>query len=205
MNDLIQTVKSLSMAVRPLLADLASTIFFAILIAVTGNVFLATGIGMAIGIGQIAVLKWLGRPIFIMQWMSLALVIVFGSLTLYFHDPRFVIVKFTIAHVAIGAAMLQPNWMSRYLPAIVTDTLSKAELTLYSAMWPVMMFALAAVSLYIGLEYGVKAWAWFSATIPGAAPWVLFGLQYVAIRFHVRSILKRRAMAASASTTVATA
>jgi intracellular septation protein A len=194
MKDLIETVKSLSMAVRPLIADLASTIFFAILIAVTGNVYLATGIGMAIGVGQLAFQKLRGKPIFIMQWMSLALVIVFGSLTLYFHDPRFVIVKFTIAHVAIGAAMLQPNWMSRYLPPIVTDTLSKVELTLYSAMWPVMMFGLAAVSLYIGLEMGVKAWAWFNLTIPSAAPWVLFGLQYVAIRFHVRSILKRRAM-----------
>jgi hypothetical protein len=108
-----------------------------------------------------------------------------------------VIVKFTIAHVAIGAAMLQPNWMSRYLPPIVTDTLSKLELTLYSAMWPVMMFGLAAVSLYIGLEMGLTAWTWFNATIPGFAPWVLFGVQYAAIRIHVRSILKRRAMAAA--------
>jgi intracellular septation protein A len=192
MNDLIQTVKSLSMAVRPLIADLASTIFFAILIAVTGNVYLATGIGMAIGVGQLAFQKLRGKPIFIMQWMSLALVIVFGSLTLYFHDPRFVIVKFTIAHVAIGAAMLQPNWMSRYLPQIVTDTLSKAELTLYSAMWPVMMAGLAAANLYIGFEMGVAAWTWFLATVPVAAPWVLFGIQYAIIRLRVGSIRRRR-------------
>ncbi|HEY1709013.1 MAG TPA: septation protein IspZ [Rhizomicrobium sp.] len=205
MNDFLQSIKALSLAVRPLVADLASTIFFAVLIAVTGNVYLATGIGMAIGIGQLAVQKLIGKQIFIMQWMSLALVIVFGSLTLYLHDPRFVIVKFTIAHVAIGAAMLQPNWMSRYLPPIVTDTLSKLELTLYSAMWPVMMFGLAAVSLYIGLEDGLKAWIAFNLVVPSAAPWVLFGLQYLAIRFHVKSVLKRRAMETSAPTTVVTA
>ncbi len=101
------------------------------------------------------------QPVYTMQWMSLALVIVFGTLTLYLHDPRFVMVKFTIAHIAIGAAMIKPNWMSRYLPQIVTDNLSKFELTLYSAMWPVMMFGLAAANLYIGFTMSQAAWTFF--------------------------------------------
>lgn len=185
---------SLVQAMRPLLADLASSIFFAALLAITGNIYLSTAIGIAIGIGQIVVMKLLGRPVSAMQWTSLALVIVFGGLTLYLHDPRFVMVKFAIAHVAVGAAMLQPNWMSRYLPKIVTDTLSKTELTIYSAMWPVFMFAIAGVGLYIGLAMGTKAWTWFLGTINPAAPWVLFGLQYLAIRFHVRSILRARGL-----------
>jgi len=178
-------------AMKPLLSDLASTIFFAAVIAITGNVYWATGIGIAVGIGQVVVQKLLGREISVMQWASLALVIVFGTLTLYFHDPRFVIVKFTIGKLAIGAAMLTPNWMSRYLPKIVTETLSVAELTLYSAMWPVLMFGLATANLYVGLTMSPQAWAWFLGTVPTAAPWVLFGLQYLAIRTHVKSILRR--------------
>jgi intracellular septation protein len=185
-------------AMKPLLSDLASTIFFAALIAITGNVYWATGAGIAVGIGQVALQKLLGRPIATMQWTSLSLVVVLGSLTLYFHDPRFVIVKFTIAKIAVGTAMLKPNWMSRYLPKIVTDTLSAAELTLYGAMWPVMMFGLAAANLYIGLTMSQQVWAWFLGTVPAAAPWVLFGLQYLAIRIHVRSILRRRIVAVAA-------
>jgi intracellular septation protein len=190
-------MRNIAQALRPLIADLLSSIFFAALLAITGNIYLSTAIGIAIGIGQIVVLRLLGRPISAMQWTSLGLVIVFGGLTLYLHDPRFVMVKFAIAHVAIAAAMLQPNWMSRYLPKIVTDTLSVRELTLYSAMWPVFMVAIAAAGLYIGLVLGQTAWTWFLGTINPAAPWVLFGLQYLMIRFHVRSIIRAR-MAAGA-------
>ncbi|HEX2593624.1 MAG TPA: septation protein IspZ [Rhizomicrobium sp.] len=191
-------MNGLAEAIKPLVADLASTILFAILIAVTGNIFLATGLGIALGIGQVLVQKLRGKEIALMQWMSLVLVVVFGTLTLYFHDPRFVMVKFTIAHIAIGAVMITPNWMSRYLPKIVTDTLSARELTFYSAMWPVMMFGLAAANLYIGFEMSQAAWTWFLATVPPAAPWVLFGLQYLTIRLRVRSIIRRR-MAAEAA------
>jgi intracellular septation protein A len=186
-------------ALKPLLADLASSIFFAILIAVTGNIYLATGIGIAVGIGQVAIQMLRGKPVFAMQWMSLALVIVFGSLTLYLHDPRFVMVKFALGHVAVGAVMIKPNWMSRYLPKIVTDNLSSRELTLYSAMWPVLMFGLAGAGLYIGLELGPRAWAWFLGTINPAAPWVLFAIQYVLMRTHVRSAIRRRAATSAAT------
>jgi intracellular septation protein A len=191
-------VKDIAQALKPLVADLASSIFFALLLFVTGNVYIATGIGIAIGVLQVAYLKLRRRPVAPMQWMSLALVIVFGTLTLYFHDSRFVMVKFTIGHIAVGAAMLQPNWMSRYLPKIVTDNLSVGELTFYSAMWPVMMFGLAAANLYIGFEMGEQAWKWFLAFVPGSAPWVLFGLQYLAIRIHVRGIIRRRMALAAA-------
>ena len=191
-------MSNIAEALKPLVADLASSIFFAALLFITGNVYIATGIGIAIGIAQVAYLRLRGRPIALMQWMSLALVVVFGTLTLYFHDPRFVMVKFTIVHLAIAAAMLQPNWMSRYLPKIVTDNLSVRELTIYSAMWPVMMAGLAAANLCIGFEMSQAAWVWFLATVPPAAPWVLFGCQYLMIRLHVRGILRRRQMAATA-------
>ena len=185
-------MSNLTEALKPLISDLASSIFFAALIAITGNIYLATGVGIAVGILQVAIQLLRRKPVAAMQWMSLALVIVFGGLTLYLHDPRFVIVKFALAHAAIGAVMLKPNWMSRYLPKIVTDNLSVRELTFYSAMWPVMMFGLAAAGVYIGFYVGQSAWVFFLGVINPAAPWVLFGLQYLTIRLHVRSIIRRR-------------
>ena len=185
-------MRNLTEALKPLISDLASSIFFAAIIAITGNIYLATGVGIAVGILQVVVQLLRKKPVAAMQWMSLALVVVFGGLTLYLHDPRFVIAKFAIAHVAIGAVMLKPNWMSRYLPQIVTDNLSARELTLYSAMWPVVMFALAVIGLYIGFYVGQRAWVFFLGVINPAVPWVLFGLQYLMIRIHVRSIIRRR-------------
>lgn len=180
-------------AMKPLLSDLASTIFFAGLFWLTDNIYLSTGVGVAIGVGQVLVEKLRGRPVSVMQWMSLLLVVVFGGLTLWLHDPRFVIAKFTIGKLAIGIAMLTPNWMSRYLPRIVTDTLSAAELTFYSALWPVTMFALAAGNLYVGFVLGTEAWKWFIAIAPAAATWGLFALQYLVIRLRTKAVLRRRA------------
>ncbi len=191
-------MKNIIGALKPLLADLASTIFFAALLAITGNVYIATSVGIAVGVGQIVIEKLRRRDIAAMQWMSLALVVVFGALTLYFHDPRFVMVKFTIGKLAIAAVMLKPNWMSRYLPKIVIDTLSARELTFYGAMWPVMMLGLAIANLYIGFTMGVAVWKWFLATVPTAAPFVLFAIQYATIRLRVGSILRRRGTLAAA-------
>lgn len=191
-------MRNLIEALKPLVADLASSIFFAALLAITGNIYLATAVGIAVGIGQVWVQMLRRRPIATMQWMSLALVIVFGTLTLYLHDPRFVMVKFAIGHIAVGAVMLKPNWISRYLPVIVTDNLSVRELTFYSAMWPVMMFALAVGGLYVGLEIGQAAWTWFLGVVSPAAPWVLFAVQYVLIRLHVRGVIRRRMALAAA-------
>ena len=42
-----------------------------------------------------------------MTYASLALVIVLGTATLLTNDPRFVLVKPSIAHFAIGAIMLK--------------------------------------------------------------------------------------------------
>ena len=185
-------MSNLTEALKPLISDLASSIFFAVIIAITGNIYLATGAGIAVGILQVAVQLLRRKPVAAMQWMSLALVVVFGSLTLYLHDPRFIIVKFAIVHVAIGGVMLKPNWMSRYLPKIVTENLSARELTLYGAMWPVVMFALAVIGPYIGFYVGQRAWVFFLGVINPAVPWVLFGLQYLMIRTHVRSVIRKR-------------
>jgi hypothetical protein len=59
-------------------------------------------------------------------------------------------------------------------------------------MWPAMMAGLAAGNLYIGFTMSQQAWTFFLAVVSPAAPWALFGLQYLAIRLHVRSILRRR-------------
>jgi intracellular septation protein A len=42
-----------------------------------------------------------------MQWASLGLVIVLGGATVLTGDPRFVMIKPTIAYLTVGAAMLQ--------------------------------------------------------------------------------------------------
>jgi hypothetical protein len=54
-----------------------------------------------------------------MTYASAALVVVLGTASILTNDPRFILVKPSIGHFAIGAIMLRRNWMQRYMPEIV--------------------------------------------------------------------------------------
>ena len=71
-------------------------------------------------------MKLTGRPIDAMQWLALGLVLVLGAATLITQDSRFIMVKPTVVHWAIGAVMLRHGWMTRYLPPIARDNLPPA-------------------------------------------------------------------------------
>ena len=82
-------------------SDLFSTLVFVVIFFSTGDIYIATGVAILAGIGQIAFFKLKNRRIQAMQWMSLCLVVVFGTATLFLHDPRFIMVKPSIIHWAI--------------------------------------------------------------------------------------------------------
>jgi len=92
---------------RKLIADFLSTIVFLLVLAVTGNVLIATGVAIASAIGSVIYARATGRKLDVMAWASLALVLVLGGATLLTNDPRFVLIKPSIGHFAIGAIMLR--------------------------------------------------------------------------------------------------
>src|SRR3974390_475483 len=102
-----------------LATDLPSTIIFAAVYFATGNIALATGIGIAGAILQGIQARMKGKELGFMTWASLGLVIVLRTATLLTHDPRFVLAKPSIAHFAIGIIMLKRGWMLRYVPPLV--------------------------------------------------------------------------------------
>lgn len=104
-------MKNLFNAGRFLLEDLLSTIVFVVLFSLTKSLYLATGLAIAIGVGQVVLLKLRGRPVDAMQWLSLGLVVVMGGATLLTHDRHFIMVKPTIIYLAVGAVMLKPGWI----------------------------------------------------------------------------------------------
>jgi len=74
-------MRNLFTAAKFLLLDLASTIVFMIVLALTHNVMLGIGLGMALGVGQIAWALWRHQKADTMQWMSLFLVLAGGGAT----------------------------------------------------------------------------------------------------------------------------
>jgi intracellular septation protein A len=160
-----------------------STILFAALFALTSNIYLATGAAMALGIGQVAFEKLRRKPVPGMQWASLGLVTVLGGATLFTGDPRFVMIKPTIVYLTIGAAMLQPGWMDRYMPPASKDYLPRGLIVAGGYVWSGLMFATAARHVIIAVTMDHKAWLAFIGIFPLASKLGLFAVHYASFRF----------------------
>jgi intracellular septation protein len=185
---------------KPMASDFLSTILFIVVLEITQNVVLSTSVGIATGVIQFAWFRYRGQKIDLMQYMSVALVIVLGSATIYTKNAHFMMLKPSIAGFAIACVMARPGWQNRYLPAPVTENLSRGFLIAWGYAWCVLYFALAMANLYFALERGQQAWETFTAFVPTAAPLALFFLQYVSMRWMViRTIRGKMAAAAAAA------
>jgi len=177
-------------AARPLLTDLAATLFFYAVLATTGDVRAATLLGMALGVGQVLYMRLRHRPIAAMQWTSLALVVVMGGATLITHDPRFVLVKATVVYAAIGAAMCQPGWMRRYIPPVATDHIPASLVTGFGFVWAALMFGTGALNLYLALTAGPKVVAEVMSLWAPGSKIALFAIQYLSFRAVARRSIR---------------
>ncbi|HEY1631429.1 MAG TPA: septation protein IspZ [Rhizomicrobium sp.] len=182
---------------KPIAADFLSTIVFIAILEITDNVVLSTGVGIASGIGQFLWFRYRGIKMELMQWASLVLVIVLGSATILTKDPRFMMVKPSIAGFAIACVMLKRGWQLRYIPPIVQENTSQGFLIGWGYLWSLLYFALAGANLYFALVLGKQKWEAFTAVVPMAAPLGLFLIQYVSMRWLVVRAVRAR-MAAPA-------
>lgn len=183
-----------------LLLDLLSTVFFLVIFSVTNNIYVATGLGIAIGVAQVAYFKIRRRPIDLMQWMSLGLVVVFGGATLLTHNPHFVMLKPSLIYIAVGVVMLQPGWMLRYIPPEVHH--DGADLIrVFGYIWAGLMFFTAAANVALALG-DPKLWVRFLAVFPATSKLVLFGIQYTTMRVVITQRRRRAALAAPAAAEV---
>ncbi|MBR1124365.1 septation protein IspZ [Bradyrhizobium lablabi] len=176
-------------AFRRLGSDFLSTIVFLVIYLVTDNVILATSVAILGAIGQVIYVRIKGQELGYMTWASLALVIVLGGATLLTHDPRFVLAKPAIGHVAIGLIMLKRGWMLRYLPPIVTETIPE-YVTFAGYAWAALMFVLAAGTVAVAATGDMKLWAIYVSVVLLGAKIAAFAIQYVAFRLLVGSRLR---------------
>lgn len=179
-------------------SDFLSSIVFLIIYSVSGDVVLATAVGIAAAIAQVIYARVRGRPLGFMTYASLALVIVLGSATLLTKDPRFVMFKPSIAHFAIGAVMLKRGWMLRYMPPIVVENIP-GLITRAGYAWAALMFLLGLGNIAVAMTGDVKLWAFYISFVAFGAKIAAFAIQYVAFRFVITRKLRGEAATAARS------
>jgi len=176
---------------------LSAFVFLGVYLAV-GNLPLAVGSALVVGLGQFAIIYWRGQRIETMQWLSLALVIVLGAAALMTNDARFMMAKPSVIHFAIGAVMLRPGWMERYMPPIVKEHVSASVLALNGYAWAGLMFVLGISNLYVADYCSPATWAWFISVVAIGAKVAAFAAQYVVLQVLVRRDLDRSHAATAA-------
>ena len=178
-----------------LLEDFLSAIVFAVMLLLTHQLALATGLAIAIALGQFAYGMARKRAGSAMRWMVLALAIGLGCLTLLTHDSRYMQLKPTVAHVAIAAVMLKRGWLQAYLPPLAQQWLPPPVVIGWGYAWAGLMLAMGIVNAAAARWLSVGAWgALLTGLLLGK---VLFGVvQYFAMR---RTVVRRMVAQAAAN------
>jgi intracellular septation protein len=178
-------------ALWQLINDLLSAIFFLAAYAVSGDPRVAAGIAVAAGLVQLGWLKFAVRRIAPLQWASLGLVIVLGGATMATQDPRFFMIKPSIVHFAVAAAMLRRGWMVRYITPIARQNVSEATMVAAGYAWAGLMAILGLTNLIVALYLGLATWAWFISVGAVGAKVAAVALQFAVFRTIVRRRLAR--------------
>jgi intracellular septation protein len=176
---------------RAFASDLvAMAVFLGVMLA-TGNILIATGLGMAAGLAQLALALMRRRAVGVIQWASLGLVAILGGATLLTNDPHFIMLKPTAAHLLLGAVMLRPGWMERYVPAEARDA-ARSMLTTFGFVWSGLMFLTAVLNLALMLQADPMTWARFNLVFPPASMIGLFAIQNLVMRHQLRDVIVPR-------------
>lgn len=175
-----------------LVLDLLSTLTFFVALGLFKSLYLATLLAIGVGLAQVAVMRLLGLSVAPMQWLSLALVVVLGSATLLTQNLVFIKFKPSIIYFALGAGMLRPGWMVRYVPAEILGEIERSVLVGWGYAWATLMILIALTNLALALRTSTEAWAWFASVGANLAQISFGAAQYLVIRNQVKTLRAAR-------------
>jgi intracellular septation protein len=145
-------------------------------------VLLGTIVMSVITLVQVTVLKLTRRPIHLMLWITLALVIVLGGATIWFHNPVIIKWKPSIAYWALALSF----WISRLVGKNLLEEMLGAEFVLPHAVWQRLNFAWIAflvlmgmLNLYVAYNFSTSTWASFK----------VFGATGLMLAFSIGQVL----------------
>src|ERR1700689_5459018 len=176
------SMRQLFASAKLLLLDSASTFLFLAVFLLTKSITLSVVLGMRLGVVQDSWEFARGKPIDVMQWMSLFLVLASGTAALITADPRFVMLKPTMIYCVVGGVMLRRGWMNRYLPPAAGQWVPDIAI-IFGYAWAGLMFLSAALNLLVAMSLSVTAWAAFMSVWAVCSKVALFLISYATMRY----------------------
>lgn len=129
------------------------------------DIYVATGALMAATVLQTALIYGIDRKVTTLQKITLAMILVFGALTLWLQDERFIKWKPSVLYAAIALALAVTVWV--YKKSFLKLMLS-AQIELPDRVWMRLNMAwivyclfMAVVNGYVAVYFSTEAWVNF--------------------------------------------
>jgi intracellular septation protein len=129
------------------------------------DIYTATAVLMAATVVQTGIIYAIDRKLQTIHKVTLVLVIVFGALTLFLQDERFIKWKPTVLYasmaIVLGAALW--IWKKNFLQMLLGTQLTLPESVWgrLTVIWIAYFFFMAAINAYVAAYYSTEAWVNF--------------------------------------------
>lgn len=131
----------------------------------TYDIYTATAVLMGATVLQMVAIYLIDRHLQTIHKVTLALVLVFGTLTLLLHDERFIKWKPTVLYLAMAIALAFALWVLRknFLKILLGSQLSLADAVWHrlTVAWVAYCLFMAAVNAYVAAYYSTEDWVNF--------------------------------------------
>ena len=147
------------------LFDLFPILLFFGAYTATNDIYLATGVTIVATIAQVAYCWIRHRHVEKMLWISLALIVVMGGLTIIFHNKQFIMWKPTVLYwlfsvVIVGAWHLKQNNLIEKLMGASMD-LPRPIWTRVMYAWALFFLAMGALNIFVFHTFDEAIWVKF--------------------------------------------
>jgi intracellular septation protein len=153
----------------------------------TRAIIYGTGAFMVAAVTALIISKWRLGKVSPMLWFSTALIVGFGSMTIFFGDPTFVQIKPTIIYTVFGVALLGGFFAGRALLKILLEAafegLSDEGWLKLSRNWGVFFLLLAVLNEVLRAQLDFEGWLW-------AKFWVFLPLTFLFTFSQIPMLLK---------------
>ena len=129
------------------------------------DIFVATGVAIAASVAQIGYLVARGRKVSNMQWMSLAIIGIFGGATLLLRDETFIKWKPTVLYWLAGAVFLGAlAFKTNLVKAVMAEgglELPEQVWTKLAVAWGVFFIFKGTLNLWVAYAFSTDTWVNF--------------------------------------------
>ena len=129
------------------------------------DIYVGTAVLMGATVLQMALIYGIDRKLTAMHKITLALILVFGTLTLVLHDERFIKWKPTVLYgaMAIGLALAVWVYKKNFLKALLGSQLSLPEPVWMrlNVLWVGSSAFMAVINGYVAAYFSTEAWVNF--------------------------------------------